>query len=228
MSPILTSKVHELKVLCVASGSILQVSMNDLIVWYIIIPMCMVFGFAVGCVYTDFTRHKIYNAVTFPMMLAGLLFHLSLGIYFQNLPFGIVWSVVGLLFGLAILIVPWLLGVMGGGDVKMMGAVGAWLGAWLTFWIFAVSAIAAGCLSVILIVLHQTYGETWERFQLTFLRLVHVGIQIEDQTPLEEELDKSDRRKRVIPFGVALFAGIIVVSLLLYFQVVQLGLPTPQ
>ena len=67
----------------------------------------------------------------------------------------------GILFGFAALIILYLVGGMGAGDVKLMAALGAWLGMPLTFYVFIASSLAAGIYSICyMVVLTGKVGET--------------------------------------------------------------------
>jgi len=71
----------------------------------------------------DLKHQKIPNAVTFPTMALAIGYHsLSSGLS------GFSFSAGGLGLAIALFIVPYLLGGMGAGDVKLMGAAGAILG----------------------------------------------------------------------------------------------------
>lgn len=80
---------------------------------------------------TDLQNRKIYNWLTFPAMLAGLILNFAIG----GLP-GLQSSLIGLLVGSAVFLVGFLVGAMGAGDVKLMAAVGAWMG-----WPFVIAAV---------------------------------------------------------------------------------------
>lgn len=71
-------------------------------------------------IYTDATRGKIYNWVTFPAMGLGIGIHAAFG-QWEGLKF----SVFGLLAGLGIQFLPWRLRLAKAGDVKLLAAVGA-------------------------------------------------------------------------------------------------------
>jgi prepilin peptidase CpaA len=77
---------------------------------------------AAACV-TDLRSQRIPNLLTYPLMLAGLAYHGALGGW-TGLGFG----AVGLGLGFGLLLLPFLLGFIGAGDVKLLAVVGAWLG----------------------------------------------------------------------------------------------------
>jgi len=58
----------------------------------------------------------------------------------------------GLITGFGLLIVPWMMHGMGAGDVKLMAAIGVWIGPLLTFYSFALGAVIGGITAVIMIV----------------------------------------------------------------------------
>ena len=71
----------------------------------------------------DIRRQKIPNLVTFPVMVLSLVYHsLSAGLD------GFLFSAGGLAVGIGFFIIPYLLGGMGAGDAKLMGAAGAIFG----------------------------------------------------------------------------------------------------
>src|SRR5207248_19483 len=80
---------------------------------------------------TDVWKFKVYNALTLPLVLSGLLYHAVVGGWA-----GLLGSLLGCLFGFAILFAFFLMGGMGAGDVKLMAAIGAWLGVPATFAVF--------------------------------------------------------------------------------------------
>ncbi|MDY0307082.1 MAG: A24 family peptidase [Desulfovibrionaceae bacterium] len=105
----------------------------DLLIGAIVCAMLSV------AVVTDLWDQKIPNLLTLPAMLAGLAYHwLARGLD------GLAFSAAGLALGLAVMLVPFLLRLMGGGDVKLMAAVGAWLGAADVFSAFLFTCLAGG------------------------------------------------------------------------------------
>ena len=82
--------------------------------------ICIALALAVAW---DLKTQRIPNVLTAPLGVGGLVFHLTT----TGLP-GLKSSALGLAMGLGIFIVPFLLGGMGGGDVKLLAGLGAWLG----------------------------------------------------------------------------------------------------
>ena len=107
-------------------------------------------------VFRDFKDRKIPNLITFPMMLAGLTFH------FVNsgLP-GLGFSAFGLIVGIGVFFIPYLLGGMGAGDAKLMGAAGALLGAAGVALAAAISALFGFIYAIILLVIYPEYGRSF-------------------------------------------------------------------
>jgi len=78
--------------------------------------------------YTDIVERKIYNWTTIPAAVLGVI----LNFLADGAP-GLKTSLMGLLTGLAVFLLPFLLGGMGAGDVKLMGAIGALKGPFFVF-----------------------------------------------------------------------------------------------
>jgi len=112
----------------------------------------------------DFKRKKIPNLITYPAMVIGLLYHGVMkgadGLYF---------SMAGLAVGTSIFLLPYLLGGMGAGDAKLMGAVGAVIGAKGVLCAVAFTALVGGLYAVILIVVHRSNFDGFLKKQLTTL-----------------------------------------------------------
>jgi len=101
----------------------------------LVFPLLISVVIAVG----DLKTRRIPNYLTLGAALAGLGFQLG----FHGWP-GLWQGVLGLLLGFFLLILPYLKGGMGAGDVKALAALGAWLGPARTFSLFIYMAIAGG------------------------------------------------------------------------------------
>ncbi len=84
---------------------------------------------------SDLKTRTIPKWLTVSAALAGLAWH----VYSGGLS-GLGTALGGFATGFGILLVLWLIGGGGGGDVKLMGAVGVWLGALPTLIVFIASA----------------------------------------------------------------------------------------
>lgn len=98
-------------------------------------------------VVTDLKAQRIPNKLTFTIIVAAIAYHgLTKGVD------GLGFSLAGLGLGLAVMILPYLLGVMGGGDVKLMAAIGACLGAPDTITAFLFTSLAGGLYAVAVLI----------------------------------------------------------------------------
>jgi prepilin peptidase CpaA len=101
----------------------------------------------------DLRTRKIPNLLTYPMMLFGLTYH-GLTADLAGLGF----SAAGLLAGTAVFLVPYMMGGMGAGDAKLMGAVGALLGTTGVVVAAVISVLIGLVYAVVLLVTHRAYG----------------------------------------------------------------------
>lgn len=112
-----------------------------------------------GCVFTftaiglvcDLRVRKLPNVLTVPAFGVGLLFHIVYGLWQTTLWTQLSFSLGGFALGFGVILILWFIGGSGGGDVKFMGALGTWLGAWHTFQVLVLSAILAGLITVIVL-----------------------------------------------------------------------------
>lgn len=92
-------------------------------------------GAAVGMV-TDMSRGKIYNWLTFPMMLCGWL----LNFWWFGWS-GLGWSLLSTLIGIGLYLGPASVGIIGMGDVKLLGGIAALAGSRFVIGTFLYSCI---------------------------------------------------------------------------------------
>jgi prepilin peptidase CpaA len=87
----------------------------------------------------DHRSQRIPNLLTYPTMVIGLAYHcLTSGLD------GLLLSAGGLALGIGIFILPYLMGGMGAGDAKLMGAVGSILGPRGVFIAFLFTSLVGG------------------------------------------------------------------------------------
>ena len=100
-----------------------------------------------AALFFDLTRYKIPNYLTFPVIIGGLVFHTA-----TNGLSGLWFSFLGLIVGLVIFFIPFAMGGMGGGDVKLLGAVGALQGWQFVLAAGLLTAVAGGVISIIYLI----------------------------------------------------------------------------
>lgn len=162
---------------------------------------------------TDLRMFKIHNLLTIPLLISGLVYH---GVVSGQ--DGFLSSVLGALFGFGILVLFFLIGGVGGGDVKLLAGVGAWLGLFLTFWLFNAAAIAAGIYALVLTVRNRRFRETWMNLRLMGHRMMTVGRHLGTDEQVEDVVQRSDRRQQLIPFGAMMGVGLLVMLVIVRFR----------
>lgn len=145
---------------------------------------------------TDLKFRRILNIVTFPAILSGLMIHSMV----QGWE-GFLFSGLGFMTGMATLLIPFLLGGMGAGDVKLMGAVGALMGPVFTLQAFVVVALIGGLISLLLIVKQNGL--------LYSLRTLYIFPALLSETK-GTVFQKPDKHTSIaFPYGVPIVLGTI-------------------
>ena len=103
-----------------------------------IVQFAFVAAFTIAAMVTDLRSRRIPNWLTVSAFVVGIVFH-TVVMGWQ----GTLFALGGFAVGFGVLFVLWSIGGGGGGDVKLMGALGAWLGAKLTIVVFLLSAFMA-------------------------------------------------------------------------------------
>jgi prepilin peptidase CpaA len=130
---------------------------------------------ALACI-TDLRTRRIPNVLTFSATGLALLFHLVTGG-----PSAAGWSVAGWLVGALLFLPMFALRGMGAGDVKLLAAVGAWLGPTQV----AIAALATSIVGgVIALVVALGYGYLQQAFSNLYLLFMH--WRLEGVRPLEQ------------------------------------------
>ena len=155
---------------------------------------------------TDVRTFKVYNLLTIPLMISGVVYHVV-----TNGADGFVQSLGGILFGVGILLLPFLMGGMGAGDVKLLAAVGAWLGMPLTLYVFIVSGLASGLCAILMVTFQHSFSEALINVQIMWFRLDSFVRHLGSDEWMERVVPPQDRRRRVIPYGAMVAFGIFAV-----------------
>jgi prepilin peptidase CpaA len=144
----------------------------------------------------DLKSNRIPNKITFPAILIGLAFHTWLNGFS-----GFMFSLKGAGLGLAIFIIPYLIGKIGAGDAKLMGAVGAFLGVKGVIIAFIYISFAGGIYLFILILFQR------EKFRGFFTELFHNFLAFVLTRKLDMDNTTKTSGRPCLCYGVAIAAG---------------------
>ncbi|MFZ5967142.1 MAG: A24 family peptidase [Bacillota bacterium] len=158
--------------------------------WFDVILIAVLFI----CVITDLKNRKIYNKVIFPTLLIAFLSHLLTGGWDQLLS-----AVGGFFLGLLLLLIPYLLGGIGAGDVKLLAVVGALKGSTFVLYTTLYMAIAGGLIGVLIISFRK---DTPAKLKASLNYMIGLTQGIEMPSPITKELFSG-----TYPYGVAIASG---------------------
>ena len=144
----------------------------------------------------DLRFQKIPNLLTYPSMGIALGYH-----FIMSGQDGLLFSAGGLALGIAVFILPYLMGGMGAGDAKLMGAVGAILGARAVFIAFLFTAIAGGIYALILLLVRRrAFKGFWQQDVATLKTFIFTRQFI----PISGD---SNEKKPRLCYGIAIALG---------------------
>jgi prepilin peptidase CpaA len=148
---------------------------------------------------TDVCTRRIPNALTGPAVLLGFAAH-------AWLPGGQgAWhAAIGLVVGLAVFFPFFALGGMGGGDVKLMAALGSWIGWQPIVWTALYGAVAGGLLAVVVGLAHGYLRQAVSNVGGLLMFWATQGIK--PMAALTLEHGHGPR----LPYALPIFAGLLV------------------
>jgi prepilin peptidase CpaA len=167
-------------------------ALDDLMDVFQPVLTALVAGITFAAAWMDLRAQKIPNQFTVSALASGLLFHLVRGSVTGGVSGagqGLLFSLAGFATGFGILLVLWLIGGGGGGDVKFMGALGGWLGAKQILVVFLVSVLIVLVYSAVVLLWHASragFRRTKKRFGGT----------------LEPESEARRVGRRILPYAV--------------------------
>jgi prepilin peptidase CpaA len=155
----------------------------------------------IGACVTDMKSRRIPNTLTFGAAAGAFGYSLAAG----GFP-AMGWSFLGWLTGAALFFPLFALRGIGGGDVKLLAALGAWLGPAPTVWLALFSALAGGPLALGLALsrgyARQAFVNLWGL--LSYWRVVglkpHPGLT----------LDSAEAAVPRLPYSLPIAAGLLV------------------
>ena len=151
-----------------------------------------------ACV-TDLRSRRIPNVLTFGAAIAGIAFHAiapggeGLGV-----------ALLGWAIGIAVFFVPFALGGLGGGDVKLLGALGAWFGPAGTVWLALYTGVAGGLMAIV-VSIASGYGR--QALSNIYLLLAHWRVSGLRALP---EISLATSKGPKLAYALPIFAGTVV------------------
>jgi prepilin peptidase CpaA len=147
----------------------------------------------------DLRVQKIPNLITYPTMGIGLVYH-----SITNGLDGFFMALAGLVVGTALLILPYIMGGMGAGDAKLMGAVGAVLGPKGVFTAFLFIAVVGGVYALMLLLIRRQHSKGLIARHATTLKTFAFTRQFIPIPAAEDE------KKPKLCYGVAIALGTLL------------------
>lgn len=156
-------------------------------------------GIAVVAAAWDLKTRRIPNFLTFGAALAALVLHT----YWGGLSAG-GWSAAGWVVGIAFFLPLFALGGMGAGDVKLLGALGAWLGPGPAVWVALFSLVAGGIMGLIVAI-----GYGYLSQAITNISWMFTFWRSEGPRPVPQVTLATHKGPR-LAYAVPVFAGLMV------------------
>jgi len=150
----------------------------------------------------DYSQKRVPNWLNAVLIVTGIVVQ---GFYFGMS--GLTAGFWGLLTGFGLLIVPWLMHGMGAGDVKLMAAIGVWLGPLLTLYSFALGAIIGGITAVVMIL-------STGRLRMACVNIGVILTKVSMPHAVFSEIGSAKSfgtTSQLLPYGVPLTAGTLLI-----------------
>jgi prepilin peptidase CpaA len=151
----------------------------------------------------DGLKLKVPNWITFPMIVSGWIYSATLSPYAGWE--GLMYSLIGTVVGLALLLPAYAIGGMGAGDVKLLAGVGAWVWGTTTLYAFAVSAVIGGIIAVLMVLA----GKSWTKHQSQFWMIANEILTVKDPEKLATIAAERKPTMMLLPYGIPIAIGTI-------------------
>jgi prepilin peptidase CpaA len=155
-----------------------------------------VLGFVPLCMLSDVRSRRIPN----PLSVAGVGVGVGLNVHYFGLT-GLAMSTTGLVLAVVMLLAPFATGGIGGGDVKMMGALGAMLGPRLILFGLIVGLALGGIIAA----LHAARRGMLRATVTGFARRIGAALRLGTIEPLR--MSAGDGSGITLPYSVPLGLG---------------------
>lgn len=193
-------------------------------------PVLLVCGMLLVSAVIDYWKLKVPNWLTFPFIISGWVYALGMNFGWWTVPSadlygtggGIGASLLLTFFAMMLLFPLWLIGGMGGGDVKMAMGFGSWIGALypmgrglgIVFFAFALAVIIGGLIALGM----MFWRGSWRQ---NYRNMLDIVSDFYTSSGVSEIADRAAKRKpqlQLLPYGVPLCIGFV--SYLFILQVI--------
>lgn len=151
----------------------------------------MITGYAL---YTDMRYRRVTNRTIVCGLVTGFLYSTYCGS-------GILLSgIAGAALALAINLVPFTMGLLGGGDVKLMMVIGLYTGPHVFMEVFVVTAIVGAIISIVVMMWSGDFFRTMKRMQVQLMSMI-IGAKV-------MQVDEP-KQPTSIPYVLAISMGLL-------------------
>jgi prepilin peptidase CpaA len=180
-----------------AAQKLTETVLSNWPIWFVTITL-------VVAAVIDGLKLKVPNWITFPMIISGWIYSSTLSPYAGWE--GLVYSLLGTVVGLALLMPAYAIGGMGAGDVKLLAGVGAWVWGTTTLYAFALSAIIGGVIAVLMVLSRRT----WFKHHAQFWMICTEILTVKDPEKLAAIAAERKPTMMLLPYGIPIAIGTIV------------------
>ena len=154
---------------------------------------------ALTAAWTDWRSRRIPNWLTVSGAIAGVTLHAALTGWH-----GALFALEGAAVALLLLLPPVLMRLLGAGDWKLMGALGAFLGPVLILFVFVLSIFTSGLMAMVQMSTAGRVRETLQNMFVLVRGVLSFGLKANQQV----SLDNPNALK--LPFGIAVAAATMI------------------
>lgn len=163
----------------------------------IVVPVATVYASVV-----DYRERRV------PNRLNGLLAVMGIAARFAYAGWsGVGSSCAGLAVGLGMLILPWAIHAMGAGDVKLMAAVGTWLGPWLTFLACVTGMVIGGVIALVMILISGNWAQARDNLGVILAKCTRLDTAFSEFGSIKS----FGTATTLLPYGIPLTIGSLIV-----------------
>ena len=129
---------------------------------------------------SDLINYKIKNSITYSFMLAGLIAN-----FVMEGSKGMIFSLQGIMLPAAALIILYIMRLIGAGDIKLLSAVGAVMGAGFVFYAMLYSFICGGVIASLVILIRRNGIERF-KYLFSYIKSCIISMELLQYTDFKD------------------------------------------